>query len=144
MITCNGKTRATSRFEKAVIEVGGGSPDRAYTKEDLGEVLVKAVDGAFSGSYELTGLFERAGEGIHPGSEVVYRGVTVGHVASISLDGLQAKLTLDIEHGFKVPANAVATVKPKNLFGAEEVDLAFPGQPGGPSGGPVGQFLTDE
>jgi hypothetical protein len=44
MITCNGKTRATSRFEKTVIKVGGGSPDRAYTTEELGEVLVKAVD----------------------------------------------------------------------------------------------------
>ena len=44
MITCNGKTRATSRLEKAIIEVGGGSPDRAYTNQELGEVLANAVD----------------------------------------------------------------------------------------------------
>ncbi len=105
-------------------------------------VLVKSVNGAFSGSYELTGLFERAGEGIHPGSEVVYRGVTVGHVAGISLAGYKARLTLSIEHGFRVPSDAVATVKPKNLFGAEEVDLSFPGQAGGPQGASVGPWLA--
>ena len=66
MITCNGKTRATSRFEKAVIEVGGGSPDRAYTKEDLGEVLVKAVDIMDEHNpdmlYRLMTTFEKGGD----------------------------------------------------------------------------------
>ncbi len=88
--------------------------------------LVRAVDGAYAGNYALSGYFSRAGEGIHPGSEVSYRGVTVGRVTTITLVGHAARLGMSIEPSFKVPSDAVATVRPKNLFGAEEVDLTFP------------------
>ena len=66
MITYNGKTRATSRFEKAFIEVGGGSPDKDYTNQELGEVLVNAVEIMDEHKpdmlYRLMTTFERGGD----------------------------------------------------------------------------------
>ncbi len=95
-------------------------------------VLVKAVNGDFSGSYNLVGMFSRAGEGIHPGSGVSYRGVRVGTVSSITLEDHQAKVILNMDSGFRAPMSAVATIRPKNLFGAESVSITFPPGSHGP------------
>ena len=66
MITYNGKTRATSHLEKALIEVGGGSPDRAYTNHELGEFLVNAVEIMDEHKpdmlYRLMTTFEKGGD----------------------------------------------------------------------------------
>jgi virulence factor Mce-like protein len=96
--------------------------------------LVRASNGDFSGDYKLSGLFDQAGEGLPPGSEVVFRGVQVGRVSSAVLHGDKAKVTVLIEPTFRVPANAIATIQPINLFGADEVSLTTPGRarPGGP------------
>ncbi len=90
-------------------------------------VLVRAANGDYDGDYHLTGYFTRAGEGLTPGSEVVFRGVQVGRVSSVSLAGSRARIGLLIEPTFKVPADATATVAPVNLFGAEEISLRTPG-----------------
>lgn len=90
-------------------------------------VAVKFSNGDFSGDYRLTGYFPRAGEGLEPGSEVVYRGVQVGRVSTIALAGRRARVTLLIDPGFKVPSSAKATIEPVNLFGAEQVTLSVPG-----------------
>jgi phospholipid/cholesterol/gamma-HCH transport system substrate-binding protein len=95
-------------------------------------VLVKNSDGAFSGNYPVVGLFAAAGQGLHPGSEVEYRGVQVGTVSSISLDAGRARVVLDLHPTFRFPRAGTATVRPQNLFGAEEVALTTPG--GGRSG----------
>lgn len=95
-------------------------------------LIVKAVNGDFSGNYSLVGMFSRAGEGIHAGSGVSYRGVRVGSVSSITLADHEARLTLSIDRGFRIPADAVATIRPKNLFGAESVSLAFGSTSHGP------------
>jgi phospholipid/cholesterol/gamma-HCH transport system substrate-binding protein len=106
-------------------------------------VSVKAANGDFAGDYRLTGYFPRAGEGLVPGSEVVYRGVQVGRVASVSLAGTSAKVTLVLPPSFRVPSDATATIEPVNLFGAEQVSITAPG--GGPSTGPylaaTGRFI---
>lgn len=96
-------------------------------------VLVRLSNGDYSGDYTLSGVFPRAGEGLQSGSEVVFRGVQVGRVATIALDGTRAKITVLMDPSFRVPADAVATVEPVNLFGAEQVTLSTPGggQPGG-------------
>lgn len=95
-------------------------------------LIVKAVNGDFSGNYSVVGMFSRAGEGIHPGSGVSYRGVRVGSVSSINLADREARITLSIDPGFRIPVAAVATIRPKNLFGAESVSLAFPSRSTGP------------
>lgn len=97
-------------------------------------VAVRAANGDYSGSYRLTGYFPHAGEGLEPGSEVVYRGVQVGRVSTISLRHTDAKVTLLIQPDFRVPADASAVIEPVNLFGAEQVTLVVPGR-GRSSGG---------
>ncbi|HZT66091.1 MAG TPA: MCE family protein [Acidimicrobiales bacterium] len=89
-------------------------------------LVVKAAYGAYSGGYELSGSFARAGEGLHKGSQVEYQGVTVGQVSSISLADRKALVVMKIQSGFVVPADARATISPKNVFGEEVVDLSFP------------------
>ncbi|HEY1465467.1 MAG TPA: MlaD family protein [Acidimicrobiales bacterium] len=89
--------------------------------------LVRMANGDYSGAYQLTGMFPRAGEGLQPGSEVVFRGVQVGRVSTISLVDSQAKVSVLIQPDFRVPTSATATIRPVNLFGAEEMSLTTPG-----------------
>jgi virulence factor Mce-like protein len=88
--------------------------------------LVRLANGDFAGDYKLNGTFPRAGEGLHPGSAVVFRGVQVGRVSTISLYQNQAQVTLLIDPSFKVPAASTATIQPVNLFGAEQVSISSP------------------
>jgi phospholipid/cholesterol/gamma-HCH transport system substrate-binding protein len=90
--------------------------------------LVRMANGDFAGDYKLSGTFPRAGEGLDPGSAVVFRGVQVGRVSTITLYQNQAKVTLLMEPSFKVPASSTATIEPINLFGAEQVSISSPHQ----------------
>ncbi len=89
-------------------------------------LLVRMANGDYSGAYHLTGMFPRAGEGLQPGSEVVFRGVQVGRVSTISLVDSRAQVSVLIQPTFRVPASATATIRPVNLFGAEEMSLTTP------------------
>ncbi len=89
-------------------------------------VSIKAVDGAYSGNYNIVGYFTRAGEGLHPGSQVEVNGVQVGQVTGISLVDGKARVAMSIDHWYRVPVNVEALIKPVNLFGAEEVSLSLP------------------
>ncbi len=88
--------------------------------------LVRMANGDFAGDYKLSGMFPRAGEGLHPGSPVVFRGVQVGRVSTIALKENEAQVQLLIEPSFRVPASATATIEPVNLFGAEQVSITTP------------------
>ena len=88
--------------------------------------LVRLANGDFAGDYKLSGTFPSAGEGLHPGSAVVFRGVQVGRVSTVSLYENEAKITVLIEPSFKVPATSTATIEPVNLFGAEQVSISSP------------------
>ncbi len=88
--------------------------------------LVRLANGDFAGDYALSGTFPRAGEGLHSGSAVVFRGVQVGRVSTISLQHNLAQVTVLIEPSFKVPNSATATVEPVNLFGAEQIAISTP------------------
>jgi virulence factor Mce-like protein len=91
----------------------------------LVSVAVRVSDGAFSGQYALSGSFAKAGEGLHDGSAVTYRGVQVGKVHSIVLAGRRAVVSMSIDRTFHVPSDATATITPINVFGAEEVQITF-------------------
>lgn len=88
--------------------------------------LVRLANGDFAGDYSLSGTFPRAGEGLHAGSAVVFRGVQVGRVSTVSLYQNEAKVNVLIEPSFKVPAASTATIQPVNLFGAEQVSISSP------------------
>jgi phospholipid/cholesterol/gamma-HCH transport system substrate-binding protein len=91
--------------------------------------IVKTSDGAFSGQYRLSGVFSRSAEGLHPGSQVVYRGVQVGSVTNVVLDHRRAKVEMTIAPNFDVPADATATIEPLNVFGDDQVVFTFPSDP---------------
>lgn len=97
------------------------------------EVVVHFSDGDFSGGYSLTGSFSQAGTGLQPDAEVVYRGVQVGRVSSISLHDRRARVAMLMDPGFRVPTDAVATIEPINVFGADQVALSFPSGQAGPA-----------
>jgi ABC-type transporter Mla subunit MlaD len=59
--------------------------------------MIRNSNGDFSGDYALSGLFAKAGEGLEPGSEVVFRGVQIGRVSTIALQGDMAKVTVLID-----------------------------------------------
>jgi virulence factor Mce-like protein len=88
--------------------------------------LVRNSNGDFAGDYTLSGIFPRAGEGLHPGSPVVFRGVQVGRVSTIALSHNLAKVGVLMEPSFKVPTDTTATIEPVNLFGAEQMSLSDP------------------
>ena len=77
----------------------------------------------------------RTGGGIFADAEVAYRGVQVGTVSAVDLGTSEVTLTLEIEHGRKIPANAVAHVYDLSAVGEQYVDLT-------PSG-PTGDYLHD-
>lgn len=83
--------------------------------------LVEYAAGDFASTYRVTGAFSSAGEGLHPGSEVVERGVEIGTVKSISLSHGMAQVTMAIGDQFKLPSNVHASIRSENLFGAEQV-----------------------
>ncbi len=88
--------------------------------------LVRLANGDFAGDYRLTGTFPKAGEGLEPGSAVVFRGVQVGRVSTFSLYHNRARVSVLIEPSFHVPVTATATIEPVNLFGAEQVSISTP------------------
>jgi len=88
--------------------------------------LIRNSNGDFSGDYKLSGDFVKAGEGLPPGSEVVFRGVQIGRVSTVSLVNDMARVTVLIDPTFKVPRDTTATIEPINLFGADEVSLTTP------------------
>ncbi len=90
--------------------------------------LIRLANGDFAGDYKLSGVFPSAGEGLHPGSAVVFRGVQVGRVSTISLYQNEADITVLMDPTFKVPAASTATIQPVNLFGAEQVSISSPHQ----------------
>jgi phospholipid/cholesterol/gamma-HCH transport system substrate-binding protein len=107
-------------------------------------VVYRAVGGAydfFSTAYPLTATFDRLGQNVHPGSEVDYRGVQVGKVKSWSLVDRRVQVRFTINRGFKVPADATATLEPQSVFGSEIMSLDFPNGQTGPFLEP-GQAVT--
>jgi len=94
------------------------------------------------GGRVLSAVFPSAGEGLLTGAEVDYRGVQVGRVQSVQLvRSGEADLRIKLEKGFRVPANARATLRPRSLFGNEYVALDFPSGQEPPYLGP-GQAIT--
>jgi phospholipid/cholesterol/gamma-HCH transport system substrate-binding protein len=94
----------------------------AYTVFDL--LNVHVTDQPFTVTVHL----HEAG-GIFKDAEVAYRGVQVGQVSSLTLqtDGVTIKLSVD--HGTKVPDNAIAHIYDLSAVGEQYVDLVPPKSP---------------
>ncbi|WP_319453872.1 MULTISPECIES: MCE family protein [unclassified Mycobacterium] len=77
----------------------------------------------FFGPKTITAYFTSA-TAIYPGDDVRISGVKVGTIAAIDTTGTQARLTLDVDHGVRVPADAKAVIVAQNLISARYVQLA--------------------
>jgi len=71
----------------------------------------------------ITAYFTTA-TAIYPGDEVRIAGVKVGTIASIDPVGTQAKVTMHVDRGIPVPADAKAVIVAQNLVSARYVQLA--------------------
>jgi phospholipid/cholesterol/gamma-HCH transport system substrate-binding protein len=80
----------------------------------------------------ITAYFTSA-TAIYPGDEVRVAGVKVGTITSIDPAGAQAKLTLALDHGVSVPADAKALIMAQNLVAARYVQLTPPYEDTGPT-----------
>ncbi|MBG0829648.1 MCE family protein [Planomonospora sp. ID67723] len=82
----------------------------------------------------LTAAFTHAGQGLDPNSPVKIRGITVGGVSSVTLDGRgRAVVTMHIDPGARVPETVTAAIEPTSVFGPKFVNLILgEGEAGGP------------
>ena len=74
-------------------------------------LLVRQV---FFGPTTITAYFPTA-TAIYPGDEVRVSGVKVGTIESITPEGTQTKMTLKVDRGVPVPADAKAVIVAQNL-----------------------------
>jgi virulence factor Mce-like protein len=81
--------------------------------------LVRQV---FFGPSTITAYFPSA-TAIYPGDEVRVSGVQVGSIEAITPEGTQTKMTLKIDRGVPIPADAKAVVVAQNLIAARYVQL---------------------
>ncbi len=70
----------------------------------------------------ITAYFTTA-TAIYPGDEVRVSGVKVGAVKSIQPEGTRAKMTLHVDRGVPIPAEAKAVIVAQNLVAARYVQL---------------------
>ena len=94
-------------------------------------VLTEVGKGEFSNQMHISAIVDDAGGSLVPGSDVKSRGVILGRVDGIDLDGRSARIrmTIDGVQGQRIPASSSARVLPAAVFGTAFVDL-IPG-PGG-------------
>ena len=85
----------------------------------------------FTPAANVTLYTDSVGNEMHPGADVMIRGVQVGEVRQISADGTGARLELAIQPDMvsQIPANVTAEMVPTTLFGERYVDLIMPAQP---------------
>jgi phospholipid/cholesterol/gamma-HCH transport system substrate-binding protein len=70
---------------------------------------------------------------IYPGDQVRVAGVKVGVIKSIRPDGAWVKLTMNIDHDIRIPADAKAVIVAQNLLAARYVQLTPTYHSGGPT-----------
>lgn len=88
---------------------------------------IKWANGDFASKFHITAAFSSAGQGLIESSDVKIHGVDIGHVTGVSLDKGRARVRMSIKGGQRIPVDAMATIRPKTLFGEKFVDID-PGQ----------------
>lgn len=120
---------------------------RAIFKENLIEALVgllvvllgawfvvfaysRTGGGAQADSYRVEALFPNI-SGVYEGTDVRVAGMKVGTVRSAALDpeSYQAKLTLSLNRGVKIPADSSAAITSEGIMGGTYIALLPGGDP---------------
>jgi phospholipid/cholesterol/gamma-HCH transport system substrate-binding protein len=84
---------------------------------------VEVANGALDDVYHLNASFTAAGQGLLQESDVKIHGVNIGKVGGVHLVNGRAVVNLKIDSKNKVPVDAMATIRPKTLFGEKFVDI---------------------
>jgi ABC-type transporter Mla subunit MlaD len=87
--------------------------------------------GTFEPAFRLTVVADSIGEGLTPGAEVKYRGLTIGSVKSLEAVGYgkqQMALVLDPTKAAALHADTTARFTSSNVFGSAAVELVSNGQ----------------
>jgi phospholipid/cholesterol/gamma-HCH transport system substrate-binding protein len=94
-------------------------------------LVVLAYNNKLGTEVRATVVADRAGLGLNEGAPVALRGIDVGHVREVHLDGDRASIVLglDPDKAKFIPAGATAEITQPTLFGAKVVDLIAPQQP---------------
>ena len=80
------------------------------------------IRNTFFGPKTITAYFTTT-TAIYPGDEVRVSGVKVGTIKSIEPQGTRVKMTLKVDHGVPIPADAKAVIVAQNLVAARYVEL---------------------
>ncbi|TPG33091.1 MCE family protein [Mycolicibacterium hodleri] len=94
-----------------------------------------AVRALFFAPNTITAFFTTA-TAIYPGDDVKVSGVKVGTIEAIEPQGTQAKITMAVDRGISVPADARAVIVAQNLIAARYVQLTPAYRSSGPASGP--------
>ncbi|MDP9166768.1 MAG: MlaD family protein, partial [Actinomycetota bacterium] len=81
-----------------------------------------AIRAAFFAPKTITAFFTAA-TAIYPGDDVKVSGVKVGTIDGIEPQGTQTKITMVVDPGVPVPADAQAVIVAQNLIAARYVQL---------------------
>jgi phospholipid/cholesterol/gamma-HCH transport system substrate-binding protein len=100
---------------------------------------IKYTQGDLKRVYSLYASFDTAGQGLASQSDVKIHGVGIGRVHSVKLVNGRAQVTMEINHGQRVPQASIAVVQPKTLFGEKFVDI----RPDTVASETTGPFLHD-
>ncbi|MFJ2667477.1 MCE family protein [Nocardia fluminea] len=74
------------------------------------------------GTYTVTADFSDSA-GIYENASVTYRGVDVGRVTAIGLDGATVRVSMQLRNGRDIPAGSTAAIKSMSAIGEQYVDL---------------------
>jgi virulence factor Mce-like protein len=85
---------------------------------------VKVATGGREPHYHVFATFDAAGQGLIRDSDVKIHGVLVGRVDRVELVDGRARVRMEIQKNDHIPVDAIATVRPKTLFGEKFVDIA--------------------
>ncbi|WP_338889005.1 MCE family protein [Rhodococcus sovatensis] len=87
--------------------------------------------GGFTETVPVTVTSDRAGLVMDPQAKVKLRGVEVGRVASITQEGGEAQIHLDLNPAMlqMIPSNAAVDIKSTTVFGAKYVNFLVPADP---------------
>ena len=96
----------------------------------VGAALV--VRQLYFGPHTISAVFTSA-TGVYPGDEVRVSGVKVGTIRSITPEGTQTRLILDVDRDVPIPADAKAVIVAQNLVAARYVQLAPAYRSSGPT-----------
>ena len=95
-----------------------------------GTALYQLGTGGYDDTFTLTVVAEQLGEGLTPGAEVKFRGLTIGSVKSLQSAGYnKQKITVELEprQASALAADTTANFMSSNTFGLAAVELVSSG-----------------